>query len=69
MNDDFFKVFIAGVISFWIGMFWEHYTHEKREEKENAGKETCIICREQHKVHDAIQKTLENQIQEKSSHE
>lgn len=69
MNNDFFKVFIASVIAFWIGMFWEYYTQKKEEEKGNAGRETCVICCEQHKVHAVILKELENQIREKSSHE
>ena len=69
MSNDFFKYFIVSTIAFWIGMFWGIYTHENREEKENAGKETCIICQEQHKVNAAILEELKKQLREKNNHD
>lgn len=62
MSNDFFKCFMCGLLCFWFGMFWGIYTHENREEKENAGKETCIICQEQHKVHTAILDAIEEKL-------
>lgn len=60
--NDFFKCFMCGFLCFWFGMFWEYHTHKK--EKENTGKETCIICQEQHKTHAAILEELKKQFKE-----
>lgn len=69
MKVHWLEFVLYGAVLFWIGMFWEYHTHKKEEEKGNAGKETCIICQEQHKTHAAILEKLKKQSKEENNHE